>query len=503
LSNITDSFLARNILFNFIGKGYSAIINVLVLPFYLSYLSAEAFGVIGFFTVLLGWLTLLEVGLSSIMLRESAKLGKVIELKKILRTVEFFFLGLAILIVFLVSRGSEWLANDWLQVESLNLDQVIYSIEIMSVLISLKLISSMYKGVISGHEDQVWLNIHTILINTFKFLGGLLVIIYVSSDLSIYFEYQLIIGMFELVWIFLRAYKFVPRTNYWVRPTYNAIKNSIPFGLSILYTSALWVIFIQIDKLILSHILSLEKFGYYTLVVVIVNGIGVMISSPIGDAVKPRMVKLINENKVDEMIRLYRGSTKSTSILSFSICGIFATFPEQLIYAWSGNLTAAKWSSSILTWYIMGSAMLMLSYFQFFLQFAYGKLRHHVQGATFFGILQILVMSISAYEYGAIGASIAWFFIQFITLFFWSAYIHGKFLPGLHSKWILKDVLQVMIVNITAYLLLANQNILWASYDRKETILMVFLIFIFVISANLLIFNKTIKFTLRKVRSND
>ena len=61
----------------------------------------------------------------------------------------------------------------------------------------------MYKGVINGYEDQVWLNVFNIIINTLKFVGGLILLAYISSNITHYFLYQLLIGFIELIVIIL------------------------------------------------------------------------------------------------------------------------------------------------------------------------------------------------------------------------------------------------------------------------------------------------------------
>jgi hypothetical protein len=71
-------------------------IGIAILPAYMTYLGAEAFGLIGFFTMLSAWMMLLDVGLSATISRQSASLKhsleQMIEFKHILRSVEAVFL---------------------------------------------------------------------------------------------------------------------------------------------------------------------------------------------------------------------------------------------------------------------------------------------------------------------------------------------------------------------------------------------------------------------------
>lgn len=54
----------RNTSLNYLGQAYALLIGILILPFYLRHLGAEAYGLIGFFAVLQAWLQLLDAGMS-------------------------------------------------------------------------------------------------------------------------------------------------------------------------------------------------------------------------------------------------------------------------------------------------------------------------------------------------------------------------------------------------------------------------------------------------------
>jgi O-antigen/teichoic acid export membrane protein len=481
--------LKKNTIANYVGQFYVVFIGIVILPVYMQYLGSEAFGLIGFFIMLSGWMALLDVGLSSTMARESASLKDskkgIVKLRGILRTVEFIFVIVAVIISISIYANSDWIVSEWLTIVSLNKSSVSYSIALMGVLIGLRWMTGIYKGVIDGFENQVWLNIYLVIVNTLRFVGGLLVIVYVSQDIEVYFEYQIAIGTIELAVIVMKTYSKFTRSKGVVLPSYKVLTEIAPFALSIAYTSALWVILTQVDKLLLSNILTLVEYGYFTLVVVIINGISIM-SSPIGAAIRPRMTSLISQGKEVEMLRLYRKGSQFVAIMAFTVSGVVATFSEELLYVWTGNMEAAKWSAEILSWYALGSGVLMVLAFQYYLQFAYGNLRYHVIGNTYFGIVQIIVMVVAVYEYGAIGAAVSWFSLQLVFLMFWPAYIHGKFAPGLHKKWIMEDILPFIMISFFALFFASNIEINQYDFNRFELGISLAFIGLLVMSCNIL-----------------
>ena len=107
-----------NALANYVGQGYTITVGLLVTPLYLQYLGAEAFGLIGFFTLLQAWLSLLDMGLSPTFGRQIAYARGVGDnfghLVKILKSFEFIFLFLALFVVLSSFLSGHWISRNWL-----------------------------------------------------------------------------------------------------------------------------------------------------------------------------------------------------------------------------------------------------------------------------------------------------------------------------------------------------------------------------------------------------
>ena len=65
--------LKKNIIANYIGQFYLIVIGIIMLPFYLEYLGAEAYGLVGFFALMQSWMVLLDMGISPTLSREVAR----------------------------------------------------------------------------------------------------------------------------------------------------------------------------------------------------------------------------------------------------------------------------------------------------------------------------------------------------------------------------------------------------------------------------------------------
>ena len=65
--------LKRNLIANYLGQGWTAIMGLVFIPLYIKYLGIESYGLIGLFGVLQAWLSLLDMGMTPTLSREMAR----------------------------------------------------------------------------------------------------------------------------------------------------------------------------------------------------------------------------------------------------------------------------------------------------------------------------------------------------------------------------------------------------------------------------------------------
>ena len=65
--------LRNNIVANYASQIYVTLIAIVVVPLYIRYLGVEAYGLIGFFAMLQSWFSLLDMGLTPTMARETSR----------------------------------------------------------------------------------------------------------------------------------------------------------------------------------------------------------------------------------------------------------------------------------------------------------------------------------------------------------------------------------------------------------------------------------------------
>lgn len=470
---ITKSLLS-NAVANYLGVAYTTLVGMVVFPMYLQYLGPEAFGLVGFFTVLQAWMQLLDLGMSPMLSRQVAHARGVdvgyLELQKLLRSLEVIFFAFSLIVMLSVALRSTWIASNWLNIESLDLQKVANCIVFMGGAIGLRLFASLYRSGIRGAENQVWLNIANVMLATFKTMGALLLLKYITQEFVHFFIFQLFIAVAELITLAAMFYSSMPFSGrVGISFHWGVLKPTLPFCGGVAYTAAIWVLLTQLDKLLLSSILPLSEYGYFTLVAVVAAGI-VTLSGPISQAILPRMTYLLSRGEEKKMLALYRKATQFMAVIMFPLTGMVALFSNELLYAWTGDRKAAEWAGPILFWFALGNGILVVGAFQYYLQFAHGKLRMHVIYNTVSACVQIPVVVWAAFAYGAFGTAVAWFVLRLVAFLIWSPIVHSKFAPGIYWPWLLKDIAPFLFCTVALLTVISKIGVDFGGMGRAAVL---------------------------------
>ena len=449
--------LKQNIFASYATQIYVTLVGILILPSYLKYMGAEAYGLVGFFTMLQAWFNLLDMGLTPTVARETARFRggatDALSYRRLLRALQLIFFAVALLGGGAMFIFSGLIADGWLKVQTLPLAQVQLALQLMAVGVALRWMSGLYRGCISGSERLVWLGGFNAFVATLRFVGVLPVLIWVGHSPAVFFTYQLLVAVVELAGLAAKAYGLFPavppgRPLGWSPASLFApIKPVLKFSLTIAFTSSVWVLVTQTDKLVLSKLLPLADYGYFTLAVMAASGV-MMISGPISGALLPRMARLQAEGNEAGLISLYRNATQMVAVIAISACLVLAFFAEQVLWVWTGDAHAAAQAAPVLRLYALGNGFLAVTAFPYYLQFAKGDLKLHLIGNVFFVLLLIPSLVWATWTHGAIGAGYAWLAANAVYFLVWVPLVHRRFVKGLHRQWIAQDLIPVLVPGV-------------------------------------------------------
>jgi O-antigen/teichoic acid export membrane protein len=440
--------LARNAIANYLGQGYTTLIGIFMLPFYLKYLGAEAFGLVGFFSMLQAWFTLMDVGLAPTLARQVAHVrGQAMpdwaQLRSLLRSIEVAFTVLALTAFTIVAFGSSWVADHWLKVQQLPIGDVAYCLVLMGGMLGLRAFASLFRGGIQGMEKMEWLNVASGVIATVRFVGAVGLLHWVTRDVRHFFQFQLGVGVLEVLLLGLHFYRELPAasTGTEIKASWVALKKVLPFAGGLAYTTALWIVLTQADKLILSNVLSLSEYAYFALVAVVANGL-FNLTGPISQAILPRMTLLFSQGKSSEAMEVYHRATQVVSAVLFPIIGFVAVFAHEILLLWTGDAAAAEWAAPLLPWFLAGNALLCVGAFPYYLQNALGDVRLHVINSSINAFLQLPIIVYAATVWGAMGVAQAWLILRVLTFLIFPTVVHRRHAPaGYNRRWFLHGML--------------------------------------------------------------
>lgn len=461
-----------------VAQVYSALIGILLMPWYLRLMGSEAFGLIGLYILIQSTLPLLELGFTQSLSREMSRFKAGVlssnEAWGRLKSIEVLLGGLALVVILLSGLASEWLSQEWLNVVSLDRESVAISIVIMALATGARWFAGIYRSSLVGLEHQLSVNVVTALLATIRFAGVLPVLVYISAEPVSFFCFQAAVSGLELLFFRRAIYKVLPVCSASVTANLNSLRKMWPIAGSMGFLGFMWIMITQIDKLVLSNTLRLDEYGYFTLAVMLANSAQILIT-PFNQVIQPRMTIMAESNHGENLSKLYRLSTQFATALFMALGATLSFFSVPLLLVWTGDEVATDIAAPILFWYGFTNALVGVSLLPFMLQFAFGYLRLHVIGNLVLLLTLLPTLIYSAIEYGAVGVGITLVVYRLIYLLLWVPLIHKRLLPEITLVWPIKDVGQITVVVVSVVLL---ASIVMPSFDNHvltvSTIIMVF-----------------------------
>jgi len=440
--------IKRNVAASYASSIYAVLISVVMAPVYLSYMGAEAYGLIGFFTMMNAWFQLLDMGLTPTVIREAALFrgGKISigTLRVFLRGLEIIFGAMSMAIALAVLISTHAIATRWLKVGALPLSDVQVSVAVMGLIVPMRWVAGLYRGVIIGFERMSWLAAFNSALATLRFVGVLGVFLLIGVNVRYFFYYQFIVSFVDFLGAFLMSRHLTQlgkseRESFSWRP----LANNTTFSLTIGVVTTMSVLLSQTDKLVLSKALPLATFGVFSFAVAVAAVINIA-TTPMSQAILPRLTKLFAEDLQDALFQLYSNATQTMSVIIYPGVAALAFLSEPIMRAWTGQADFAEHAAPILSVYAIGNGLAAFNLFSYFIQYAQGNLRLHFIGNAMLLAFLVPAFVWSGVHYGGVGTGAAWAIANCLYFLFWMPVVHARYLPGRHWDWLIRDIIAII-----------------------------------------------------------
>jgi len=435
--------IRQNIIANFIGRAWGIISVYLFIPLYLKFLGIEAFGLVGFYSTLLGVLAFADMGLTATLNREMARLSVLKDtagkMRDLLRTYESVYLFISLALASILWVFAPLIAERWLRADTLAPGEIAAAIRLMGIAIALQLPSGLYNGGLLGLQKQVLSNSLQIAWGVWRGGGAVLVLWLFSPTIFAFAFWQLFsnaVYCFAVRWSLWRALPWADP-----RPRFNRLvfRDTWRYAAGMAGMAFFSTLLTQTDKLAVSKMLSLEMLGYYTLAGALAS-VPLMLASPIGVAIFPRLTGLVSMGDKDILKRFYHRACGLVSVAVLPGALTLAMYAGNFIFAWTGSTVAAQQVGIVAALLLVGQIMQAIMVMPYYLALAHGQTRLNLQIGIVSVILITPLLIFLIIKYGVVGGGISWVVMNLCTLPPYIYFLHRRFLPGELAKWCLRDV---------------------------------------------------------------
>ncbi len=443
--------MRRNIAANIIGSGWQALMGLVFVPFYILFMGVESYGLVGIFTILQALSGFLDLGLSATLTREIARLsvlpGKDQEMRDLVRSMEIIYWSLAGVIGVIIVGLSPVIAHDWVQTGRLSSGSVEQAIRIMGCSVALQWPAALYSGGLQGLQRQVLLNVVVVVVSTLRGAGSLLVLWAISPTVQAFFLWQIVVSLLNSSLLAHFLWDQLPRTERHAVFRKNLLLGVWRFAAGMSGISILAIALTQMDKIILSKMLSLEAFGYYMLAGVVAASLG-FLTLPVFSAIYPRFTQLVSIEDWQGLKRLYHRSCQFVSILILPVTVVIALFSYEILLLWTQSEATAGKASTLVSILISGTSLNGIMSIPFALQLAYGWTRLTLTTNLAAILLVIPLIILMTREYGASGGASVWLMLNVGYVLLTVHWMHRRLLPGEKWRWYRQDVALPLLASL-------------------------------------------------------
>jgi O-antigen/teichoic acid export membrane protein len=433
--------VTRNLLGNFVGRGIGAALSLLLVPVYIRFLGIEAYGLVGFSLVLQNVIGFLDLGLSATASREIAQRltddERRGETRDLFRSVELIYWPLGIVLGSLIVIAAPLLAGRWLQSETLSVGVIQTAIVLMGLTFVVQWPYSLYEGALHGLQRIVEYNTVAVAIQIVRSVGAV-VVVWLWPTIIAFFAWQAVVSAAGAALLATRAWKYMPAgAKPVLRP--HLLKEVWRFAAGMTASMALGILLSYADRIILSRVLSLEWFGYYSVATMVSTGL-MYLMSPISLTFLPRFAELLAQGRRDDLVRTYHLSAQLMASILIPVALVLSLFSREVLTIWTRNPVVADRATALVPFLVMGVLLSAIVDIPYIMQLASGHTRLAVRTNLAAVLFYLPVLAVLVHQYGAIGAAMAMLALHVTKFLIWGQAAHTELLRDEKWRWHIDDV---------------------------------------------------------------
>jgi O-antigen/teichoic acid export membrane protein len=437
------TLIRRNIVWSFGGSLWVSLLGLLFVPLYIRFLGVEAYGLIGVFAIIQAFSSVLDSGLSTTLNRElahaSGRHRDPREVRDLTASIGLVYWSMGIVIAAVSIVCAPMIARHWVQAESLAPEVIRIALVLMGINFALQWPAALYTGGIQGLQRHVALNCVLIVAAAVRSFGALAVLAFWSATLIAFFAWQIAISAVTTAALHALLWRSLPPSAARARFSFAELRKVWRFVAGMGGLSLLTLVLTQADKLILSRMVSLQAFGYYTLAALVASVLSRLIA-PLYGALFPRFSQLVGQHDTAELARVYHKGCQLASVMLLPIAVVLAGFSYEVVWVWTRDVDIAANTYLLLSLVVTGTALNGVMVLPYALQLAHRWTRLAILSNVVAVIVMVPLIMVATLRWGAVGAAGGWAVVNAGYFVVTPWFIHQRILRGECRSWYVRDV---------------------------------------------------------------
>ncbi len=327
----------KDISLGFISNAIGLLINMFLIPFYISNLGIESYSIISLVGTIFSLFVFIEAGSAMAIMKLFQSNRNIIknEISSLFSTIQVMFLFVGILSIIILFIFREFYLKEWFNFQKLDFEIIDYSFIIITILIFFKWQINFYYNIlisIGSLKTYYYSRITyvvsnalltVLLINLKVNVVSILILIFVLNVLLSIFLY---INLKNKLLFSFSIYEF--NENFFLK-FINLLKKVGPYAIITVYISSL-------DRFILSKELDLSDYGYFIALATLFSAMSQALY-PLTTALFNRFSVKWKKNEKEISFKLLEKVFLFFLAISLSILISFISTGEEALYIWTGN----------------------------------------------------------------------------------------------------------------------------------------------------------------------
>jgi len=433
-SDAFRSVFRRNLAANFVAQVWGVVLNLAFIPVFLHLLGPEQYGLIAFGISLQAVLAVLDLGLATTANREfsRARAGApgVASGPVMLRTLEVIYFSMGALVAASLILMAPWVADHWLQAESISRETVRNSLALLGLATGLRWPVAVYSGVLLGLERQVSLNLVMMVRSALRTAGAAGALTLAGGTVEAYFAWLVVVSIVELGATGWLAWRSQPeKVREPARFDRAVLRSFWNFSGELTLVSIFAAVLKQEDKFVIARLAPLAALGHYNVAATLSGGL-LLFSTPVFTAVFPRLSAMLARDDQAGAAAVYHRASGLVAMLVAPAAAALMLFPQPLLAAWTRSPAVVAEATGPLV--VLAFAMLLNASMQvpYALLLAAGLTRISlwINGLGVAILAPLLVVFVRLY--GIVGAGVAWAVFNLAYFIIAPILLHRRALRG-------------------------------------------------------------------------